>query len=98
MARQSGRERRGNLDEKRQPYQTIFAPSPDRRKSPLLARLEIAAKRQSAPAGFVVAAAFIGLRGVDAASGCSVEGASGANRVAGGTWGVLCHLGYPQNY
>ena len=63
MARQSGRERRGNLDEKRQPYQTIFAPSPDRRKSRLLVRLEIAAKRQSAPAGFVVAAAFIGLRG-----------------------------------
>jgi hypothetical protein len=35
MARQSGRERRGDQDEKRQPYLNMIAPSPHRRK-PLL--------------------------------------------------------------
>ena len=35
MARQSGRERRGDQDEKRQPYQNMIAPSPHQRK-PLL--------------------------------------------------------------
>jgi hypothetical protein len=55
MARQSGRERRGDQDEKRQPYQNMIAPSPHRRKPFYWCHLVIAAERQSASAGLVVA-------------------------------------------
>jgi hypothetical protein len=55
MARQSGRERRGDQYEKRQPYQNMIAPARTDASPFQCCRLVIAAEQQSASAGLVVA-------------------------------------------
>ena len=71
MARQFGRERRGDQDEKRQPYQNMIAPSPRRRK-PLL--MLPPCDCRGAAIGFrrigCRQSTFIGLRGWATIAGC----------------------------
>jgi hypothetical protein len=69
MARQSGRERRGDQGEKRQPYQHMIVPSPHRRKP--LPKVPYCDCRGAA-ISFRRMRPFIGRRG-GAMSGCWVQ-------------------------
>ena len=92
MARQSGRERRGDQDEKRQPYQIMFAPSPHRRKPLIIVPPVIAAERQSAPTGLVVASVLHRSKRMGATSGCWGAAAGIVQRIDLTLRAIIRHL------